>query len=106
MNNRPPPHSLLVVQLKRAGDVIVTTPVLEALRQALPSTKISFLVDRAFAPLLKNNPFLDHVVVYNRQAPWRTWQALRRASYDWILDFQSSPRSIIAGLLSGARLRA
>jgi len=100
------PRRILIVQLKRAGDVIVTTPILPALRRALPGVEIDFLVDAPFASLLENNPDIKRVQIYDRKAPWKTWQSLRAASYDWIFDFQSSPRSIIAGILSGARLRA
>ncbi len=100
------PKRILLIQLKRAGDVIVTTPVLPALRRALPEAKIDFLLDKPLAPLLENNPFVNEVRVYDRKAIWATWRALRAASYDWILDFQSSPRSILAGIASGARVRA
>jgi len=100
------PKRVLIIQLKRAGDVIVTTPILPALREAVPAVEIDFLVDKPFAPLLENNPDVHRVHVYDRKAPWMTWRELRAASYDWVLDFQSSPRSIMAGLMSGARLRA
>jgi ADP-heptose:LPS heptosyltransferase len=100
------PKRLLLIQLKRAGDVIVTTPLLPALRHALPEARIDFLVDKPFAPLLENNPFINEVRIYDRTSVWATWRAVRAASYDWIIDFQSSPRSILAGLFSGARLRA
>jgi len=100
------PKKILLIQLKRAGDVIVTTPVAAALRQALPDAKIDFLVDAPFAPLLEHNPSIDRIRIYDRKALGATWKGLRGACYDWIIDFQSSPRSIVAGLLSGARLRA
>jgi ADP-heptose:LPS heptosyltransferase len=100
------PKRILVIQLKRAGDVIVTTPVLAALHKALPEAEIDFLVDKPFAPLLENNPALHRVHVYDRDAVWQTWQKLRAVRYDWILDFQSSPRSILAGLFTGAPIRA
>src|SRR5262245_24604425 len=100
------PQKILIVQLKRAGDVIVTTPVLPALRAALPGAVIDFLVDKPFSVLLENHPDLRHLVLYERGAPWRTWKAIRQEGYDWILDFQSSPRSVLAGLWSGARVRA
>jgi len=100
------PKRILVVQLKRAGDVIVTTPIVSALRRALPEASIDFLVDKPFAPLLELNPDLHQVQIYDRNALWKTWNLLRQASYDWVLDFQSSPRSIVAGLWSGARVRA
>lgn len=100
------PKRILLIQLKRAGDVIVTTPIASALHRLFPEAQIDFLVDKPFAPLLAHNPDLHQVVVYDRKAVLKTWQTLRAASYDVIFDFQSSPRSILAGLLSGARVRA
>ena len=100
------PKSILVIQLKRAGDLVVTVPVLSALRAALPEARIDFLVDKVFAPLLDHNPHIHEVRIFDRKALWKTWQGLRAASYDWIIDFQSSPRSILAGLFSGAPVRA
>src|SRR5262249_3586745 len=89
------PKRSLVIQLKRAGDVIVTLPVLPVLKAALPGTEIDFLVDKAFAPLIENHPSVSAVRVYDRKSMWTTWKTLRAASYDWIIDFQSSPRSIL-----------
>ncbi len=100
------PKNILVIQLKRAGDVLVTTPVLSALKKAFPEASIDFLVDPPFAPLLENNPFLHAVRVYHRSSPWNTCRELRRARYDLIFDFQSSPRSILCGLFSNAGVRA
>jgi ADP-heptose:LPS heptosyltransferase len=100
------PRRILVIQLKRAGDVIVTTPVLPVLRQRFPDAKIGFLVDPAFASLLDNNPNLDQLIRYNRSSVRATWAELRCGGWDWIIDFQSSPRSVLAGLASGARMRS
>jgi lipopolysaccharide heptosyltransferase II len=97
---------VLVIQLKRAGDVLVTTPVLAALSEALPQVEIDFLVDKPFASLLEASPHLKNIWIYDRQKPWKTAMAIRHAHYDVIFDFQSSPRSILIGLCSGALVRA
>jgi len=72
----------------------------------LPQTEIDFLVDRPFAPLLDQNPTIRKVHVYDRQSVLNTWRKIRAEGYDWIIDFQSSPRSILVGLCSGAAIRA
>src|SRR5689334_4693739 len=97
---------ILLIQLKRAGDVIVTTPVLPALATALPHAEIDFLTSPAFAPLLECNPYIRKIQIFSRESTWSTWQMLRRENYDLIVDFQSSPRSVLAGLWSGAPVRA
>jgi ADP-heptose:LPS heptosyltransferase len=98
------PSSILVIQLKRAGDVIVTTPVLTALKTKFPRAHLAFLVDKPFAVLLEHHPALDAIEIYDRNNVWATWQRIRAQRYDWIFDFQSSPRSALLCARSGARI--
>ena len=100
------PQRILLIQLKRAGDVIVTTPVLAALKKKFPQTEIDFLVEKPFAPLLENNPHLRQVCVYDKTRMLDVWRQVRAQRYDWIFDFQSSPRSALVCLASGARVTA
>ncbi|MFA5975865.1 MAG: glycosyltransferase family 9 protein [Elusimicrobiota bacterium] len=97
-------RKILIIQLKRAGDVLVTTPVLPVLRQQFPEARIDFLTEGAFAPLLEQHPDVDQVQVYDPRAVLSSIRKVRRQRYDWIIDFQSSPRSALLVFLSGARL--
>ncbi|HVO32355.1 MAG TPA: glycosyltransferase family 9 protein [Elusimicrobiota bacterium] len=100
------PTSILVIQLKRVGDIVVTTPVLSALRRRFPSARLGFLCERPFVPLVENHPGVDVVEPYESRAAWSSLRRVRAARYDWIFDFQSSPRSAIVCWASGARLTA
>src|SRR5258708_1598685 len=100
------PKKILIVQLKRAGDVIVTTPVIPVLRERFPGARIDFLTEKPFAALLEHNPALNQVIVYDKQDVLGTWRRVRAEKYDWVVDFQSSPRSAMVGLASGATVRA
>lgn len=100
------PQRILVIQLKRAGDVIVTTPVMAVLRQRFPGARLGFLVDPAFASVLEHNPNIDVIERYDRGEVLATWRRLRAGRWDWILDFQSSPRSVLAARASGALVTA
>lgn len=97
---------LLLIQLKRAGDVLVTTPVIEALKQRFPDAQIDFLTEKAFAPLLKHHPLLTHVQIYDKTRKIETILRIRGKRYDAVIDFQSSPRSALLVLFSGAKIRA
>lgn len=70
-------QKILVVRLDNIGDVIMTTPVLRSLRQALPQAEITLLASPAGAltqPLL---PWVNQVI------PWATlWQALEPPPFD------------------------
>jgi lipopolysaccharide heptosyltransferase II len=96
------PQSILIIQLKRAGDVILTTPISTLLKRQFPQARIDFLVEKPFAPLLENHPAIDTIQVYDKHRIWNTLKNIRAQHYDWILDFQSSPRSALVTLASGA----
>ena len=52
-------NSILVVQLKRLGDIILTTPALSALRKIYPEAQITLLIDHhsaELAPAIARNP--------------------------------------------------
>jgi ADP-heptose:LPS heptosyltransferase len=64
------------------------------------------LVEKPFVSLLENNPVLRQIQVYDKAHRWATIRKIREEQYDWILDFQSSPRSAIVVALSGAKIKA
>lgn len=58
---------ILLVQTAFLGDVILTTPLLAALRQHAPSAELTMLVTPAAAPLVAHHPALDHVLVDDKR---------------------------------------
>lgn len=95
-----------MVQLRRLGDVVLTTALLEDLRRAFPHAAVDFLVGDRAAPLLDRHPLIRERLIYDRDHPTRTWRAVRSRRYDWIVDPQSSPRTAPLALVSGSPVRA
>jgi len=58
--------NILIVRTDRIGDVILTTPAIEALRKSYPNSKISILVSPQTKELVIGNPNLDEVIVDDR----------------------------------------
>jgi heptosyltransferase-3 len=100
------PQSILIIQLKRVGDVILTTPIPALLKRRFPKARIGFLVERSGMPLLEGNPSIDQVHPYDKDHVWSSLAPVRSAGYEWVIDFQGSPRSAWIGFLSGARVTA
>lgn len=94
------------MQLRRLGDVLLSTPLLEDLRAAFPDARVDYLVGRAAAPLLAGEPLAGELLVYDASRPLREIRRLRARRYDWVIDLQSSPRTSHLARLSGARVRA
>lgn len=99
------PERVLVIYLKRIGDILLTTPAVAWLRRALPQAKIDFLVYPQYAELLTGNPHLDDVLSYPVDAPWKLPSLLRPRRYDWTVDFLANGGSAWASFLSGASHR-
>lgn len=57
---------ILVIRRDNIGDLVCTTPLLHALRQAHPTAWIAVLANTYNAPVLNGNPDVDAVFVYQK----------------------------------------
>jgi lipopolysaccharide heptosyltransferase II len=60
--------NVLCVRLDNLGDVLMTTPAIRALKQAVPGRRITLLASPAGARAARNIPEVDEVIAYD--APW------------------------------------
>lgn len=100
------PQKILIIQLRRVGDVLLTTPIPTILKKRFPEAKVDFLVEPSSADVLEGHPDVSEVLLYDRQKPLRSLKEIRSRWYDWVLDFLNNPRSAQIALFSGARVRA
>jgi len=61
-------RSIAVLRLSSLGDVVLTLPVVRALRAAWPQARLHYWVKEEFAELLRFEPAIDHVRVLERDA--------------------------------------
>jgi ADP-heptose:LPS heptosyltransferase len=94
--------SVLVVQLKRLGDLILTTPALVALRRAMPQAKITLLIDSYSEEVAPALPMVDEIWIYNRKRSLPIWLKLLSREYDYCLDFTGNDRSALVAFFSKA----
>ncbi|MEJ7809073.1 MAG: glycosyltransferase family 9 protein [Gemmatimonadaceae bacterium] len=100
------PRRVLVVQLRRLGDVVLTTALLEDLARAHPTARLDFLVGSAAAPLLLHHPLISNRMVFDPKRQVRMARAIRRRRYDWVIDVQGNPRTAMLTFASSAAVRA
>ncbi len=92
---------ILIIVFKGIGDVVLTTPLVRALRKGLPDSRIYFLTRRPSLKVLQHNPHLTGVFC-REDAPLRD---IRRAGIDISFDFMKSSFSGFYALFSGAKTR-
>ncbi|CAN5692914.1 putative lipopolysaccharide heptosyltransferase III [soil metagenome] len=97
---------ILVIQLKRIGDFILTVPALAALRAAKPTAEIVLLVPSAVADLAKCIPAVNRVIIYHLgRTNFETWSSAIAGEWDACLDFTGTDRSALLTRLSQAKRR-
>ncbi|MFH2204680.1 MAG: glycosyltransferase family 9 protein [Elusimicrobiota bacterium] len=104
----PAPRRILIIMLRRIGDVLLTTPAARALRRLYPTAVIDFLAEPPAHELLAGNPDISNVLVYRKGAlNYLRWlRRVRAAGYDWVIDYMGNPRTAALTFCSGAALRA
>lgn len=104
-----PSPRILLIQLRRIGDVLMTTPAVRALREALPAAHIAYLTEAPSNAVLRCSPRINAVKLRPaRQGLWghlRLMRELRRERYDVVIDFFSNPRSAQLAWATGAPRR-
>jgi ADP-heptose:LPS heptosyltransferase len=79
---------ILIVQIGRIGDTVLTTPMFSAVAKQFPGARIHALVSPRGAPVLRGNPHVKKVIVY-RKDPFSflyIFLRLRLTGYDWLID--------------------
>jgi ADP-heptose:LPS heptosyltransferase len=96
---------ILLLQLKRIGDLILTTPAIRCLREAYPQARLVLVTDAANRGLLRAID-VDECLVHDKRAGsswiWKTLPGLRP---DWVLDFSGTDRAAFFCALSRGRRR-
>jgi len=97
------PHVLLV-RFGAMGDVILTTPLIRALRRAHPSVRLTVVTRDRYAPLLEGNPHVHRVIALGPGSTLATIaRDLRLETFTHRLDLHRSLRSRQLRWLVGGR---
>jgi heptosyltransferase I len=90
---------ILVVRLGAMGDIIHALPAAASLKQSYPGSRLTWVVEPKWAPLLEDNPFIDRLVLLRRRTLaglLGSWHSLRAERYDFAVDFQGLIKSALA----------
>src|SRR6185312_6447268 len=100
-----PPQRVLLIQLRRLGDVVLSTALLEDLRRAFPDAQLDYLVGQEAAPLVAGHPLVHERIVFDANRTLAMWREIRARRYDWVVDVQGSLRTAMLTRASGAPVR-
>jgi ADP-heptose:LPS heptosyltransferase len=89
------PHpKILIIRLSSIGDIVLTTPIIRALKQQLPNSQIHYLTKETNYILINNNPYVDKLFCYTNSLS-ETITELRKENYDYVIDLHKQIRSAL-----------
>jgi heptosyltransferase-1 len=112
-----PAQRIALIKPSALGDIVHSLPVLAAVRRRFPRAHITWVVNRAYEPLLNRHPYLDATLPFDRgiarsggllrasRSYVRFLAELRRLRFDLVLDLQGLLRSGLMCKATGAARR-
>ena len=99
---------ILIIQLRQLGDILLTTPVVAAIKSAMPQAVVDFMTYPMGRLIVPGNPGVARHIVAPQTGAVETLRFirdLRKTKYDVVLDFMGTPRSAMIARLARAKRR-
>jgi lipopolysaccharide heptosyltransferase III len=94
---------ILLIQLKRIGDLILTVPAISALRAHVPDAIIHLAISHSCRELAPAIPGIDRFLITDSWAHPQHWLSTLTSRYDYCLDFTRTDRSAFLAFVSRAK---
>ncbi|GBD96426.1 MAG TPA: putative lipopolysaccharide heptosyltransferase III [Nitrospirae bacterium] len=109
-------NKILVIKLRHIGDVLLTVPVIRALKETFPDASVSVLVNSGTEDVLAGNQLMDELITFERKMidlpaaarylkEIRFIKKIRAKNFDMTVDLTGGDRAAILSCVSGAGYR-
>ena len=100
--------NILIARLDRIGDVVLSTPVIKALRDACPDSHIAMMVLPYAREIVEGNPYLDEVIIYDKDrgqkgvsGNYKFIQELKKKKFDIAIILHPTNRTNMVLMFAG-----
>ncbi|MGB1038191.1 MAG: glycosyltransferase family 9 protein [Bacteroidia bacterium] len=84
---------VLIIRFSSIGDIVITTPIIRAVRQKYPEAEIDFLTKSQFSELISNNRNLNRVYSLDTDNEQETISKLKKEDFDIVIDLHKNLRT-------------
>lgn len=95
------PARVVIVQMAKLGDMVCTTPLFRAIKEAYPECQVSIVGNAVNKALLEGNADVDDYILY--QGPMALIRSMRRGQYDFACLTGPNTLLLSALFLGGVR---
>ena len=103
---------ILVSRLDRIGDVLLSTPVFKAIKEAYPGSYVACMVRPYANDIVNGNPYIDKVILYDKDGAHKSFFPtlkfalnLKNEKFDLSINLHPTNRSNLIPFLAGVPKR-
>ncbi|MDD4203025.1 MAG: lipopolysaccharide heptosyltransferase II [Candidatus Omnitrophica bacterium] len=103
---------ILITRTDRIGDVMLSTPVIRAIKAKYPDSYLAFCLRPETAPLIVNDPLVDEVIEYDKKGKYKKFKGMlnfafeiRRKKFDMAIVLHPTNRMNLTCFLAGIKKR-
>lgn len=83
---------ILVIRFSSIGDIVLTTPIVRALKQQINDVEISYLTKESFRSVISENPYVSKVFTIRDKVD-EVIEDLKNEGFDYVVDLHKNIRS-------------
>lgn len=84
---------ILILRFSSIGDIVLTTPVVRAIKTQMPEADLHYAVKKQYRSLLESNPYIDRVHVLDNSLG-ALIEELKREQFDFVVDLHHNVRTL------------
>ncbi|MBS1514471.1 MAG: glycosyltransferase family 9 protein [Bacteroidetes bacterium] len=98
-------NKILIIRFSSLGDIILSFPLINALKKEYPKAEIHFLTKSVYKGILELNPKISKIIEFNNEPLSIVREKIVKEGYDLVLDIHKKFRSILLTKFSGLNVR-
>lgn len=87
-----PKQKVLIIRFSSIGDIVLTTPVIRAIKTQLDDVELHYCTKKQFANLLSENPYIDHFHLLDGDLNGLI-RDLAKEKFDYVVDLHNNLRT-------------
>lgn len=84
---------ILIIRFSSIGDIVLTTPVVRAIKEQLEDPIVHYVTKQKFASILDGNPYVDKVFSMDKSIG-ELLEVLKQENYDHVIDLHNNVRTL------------
>lgn len=96
---------ILILRFSSIGDIVLTTPVVRAVKQQVPNAEVHYCTKSNFRAILEANPYIDKVHCLG-DSLGALVEELKKEKFDYVLDLHRNLRTSIIKFRLGVKSKS